>query len=105
MEIHSRDEHHSDINTILAGVLIGIVVPFIIFVGYWYLKIYPGADLFLYINTIKFSGLVSMLSICALPVPVIYWYFLVKKHYDEACKGMMAVIIMLLIFTVIFKIL
>ncbi|MBQ3658458.1 MAG: hypothetical protein II956_16700 [Bacteroidales bacterium] len=101
MEIRKR--HSTSINNFFAGVGIAIAVPLIVFIFYWYLKFYPSVGLIdLVTDNLKFSQLMQIIAVCALPDPLIF-YFLSQKRYDNACKGMLAVIIALLVITIITK--
>ena len=101
MEIRKR--HSTSINNFFAGVGIAIAVPLIVFIFYWYLKLYPTVGLIdLVTDNLKFSQLMQIIAVCALPDPLIF-YFLSQKRYDNACKGMLAVIIALLVITIITK--
>jgi hypothetical protein len=101
MEIRKR--HSTSINNFFAGLGIATAVPLIVFVFYWYLKFYPAVGLWeLATNTLKFSQFMQIIAVCALPDPLIF-YFLSQKRYDNACKGMLAVIILLLVITIVTK--
>ena len=105
MEIHKRHEKNSSINNFAAGFAIGTAVPLIIFICYWYVKFYPEVGLIdLVTKNMKFSQLMQIIAVCALPDPLIF-YFLSQKRIDNACKGMLAVIILLLVVTIITKLL
>ncbi len=101
MEIRKR--HSTSINNFFAGAGIAIAVPLVVFVFYWYLKFYPSIGIVdLVSKNLKFSQLMQIIAVCALPDPLIF-YFLSQKRFDNACKGMLAVIILLLVITIITK--
>ncbi|MBQ5404383.1 MAG: hypothetical protein IIU11_08480 [Bacteroidales bacterium] len=103
MEIHSRNQKTKGYNTILTGVAIALVVPVVIFLFYWYIKFYPTIPLTdLITQRLNFKTLMQIIAVCALPVPIIF-YFFSKHNYYQTCKGMIAVIFLLLVVTLITK--
>ena len=103
MEVHKRHERNSKINNFAAGFAIAVLVPVVIFVLYWYVKFYPVTGLVdLVTKNLKFPQVMQIVAVCALPDTIIF-YFCSQKRLDNACKGMLAVIILLLVITIITK--
>lgn len=103
MEVHSRNEQASKLNNFFVGVGIALLIPALAFILYWYVKYYPSYGLGEFMKTIGFEYSVSHFAVCALPDPLVF-YFFSKRRYDNACKGMLVVIAVLLVMTLVMKI-
>lgn len=103
MEVHGRKEKKSGLNNILAGIGIGLAVPLLVFVLYWYAKFYPQFTLGGMFTQFKAEAVMKMLSLCASPVLLVFYYFN-KKRWDEGAKGLVISVVLLLAATLIIKI-
>ena len=103
MEVHGRNEKKSKLNSILAGICVGLAVPMLVFVLYWYAKFYPQFSLGSMFTEFKAEALMKMISLCASPVLLVFYYF--NKHgLDQGSKGLIVSVVLLLVATLIVKI-
>lgn len=103
MEVHGRKENKSRLNNVLAGIGIGLAVPFVVFVLYWYAKFYPQVSLGGMFTQFKADAVMKMLSLCASPVLLVFYYF-TKRRWDDGAKGLIVSVVLLLAVTLIIKI-
>ncbi len=102
MEVHGRKEKKSKLNNVLAGIGIGITVPLIVFVLYWYARFYPNVSLGGMFTQFKADAVMKMISLCASPVLLVFYYF-TKKHWDDGAKGLIISVVLLLIVSLLIK--
>ena len=103
MEVHGRKEHNSKLNNVLAGIGIGLAVPMLVFVLYWYAKFYPQVTLGGMFTQFKAEAVMKMISLCASPVLLVFYYFN-KKQWNQGAKGLVISVVLLLAATLIVKI-
>ena len=103
MEVHGRKEHNSKLNNVLAGIGIGLAVPMLVCVLYWYAKFYPQVTLGGMFTQFKAEAVMKMISLCASPVLLVFYYFN-KKQWDQGAKGLVISVVLLLAATLIVKI-
>ncbi|MBQ4408739.1 MAG: hypothetical protein II852_17210 [Bacteroidales bacterium] len=103
MEVHGRNESNSKLNNIAAGIGVGLAVPLLVFVLYWYAKFYPQFTLGGMFTQFKAEALMKMISLCASPVLLVFYYFN-KKQWDQGSKGIIISVVLLLVATLIIKI-
>lgn len=103
MEVHGRNEKSSKLNSIVAGVGVGLAVPLLVFVLYWYAKFYPQFSLGAMFTQFKADALMKMLSLCASPVLLVFYYFN-KRGWEQGSKGLVVSVVLLLVATLIIKI-
>ena len=102
MEVHGRNEKGSILNTIPAGIGVGIAVPLIVFVLYWYVKFYPTVTLGGMFTQFNAEAVMKMLSLCASPVLLGFYYF-TRRNWDNGAKGLIVSVVLLLLVTLIVK--
>ena len=103
MEVHGRNESNSKLNNIAAGIGVGLAVPMLVFVLYWYVKFYPQFTLGGMFSQFKAEALMKMISLCASPVLLVFYYFN-KRQWDQVAKGIIISVVLLLVATLIIKI-
>ncbi|MBQ1696303.1 MAG: hypothetical protein II075_00300 [Bacteroidales bacterium] len=103
MEVHGRNEKKSKFNSIVAGIGVGLAVPLLVFVLYWYGKFYPQISLGGMFTQFKAEALMKMISLCASPVLLVFYYFN-KRGWDDGAKGLIVSVVLLLVATLIVKI-
>lgn len=102
MEIHSREEKRSSLDTVWGGMAMGLIVPFIVFIFYWYARFYPQFGLGDMFSQFDGAVLMKMLSLCASPDLLVFYYFS-RRNWNRALKGMILAILLLLLISVIIK--
>ncbi len=103
MEVHGRSEKSSKLNNILAGIGVGLAVPMLVFVLYWYARFYPQVSFGGMFTQFKADVVMKMLSLCASPVLLVFYYFN-KRGWDNGAKGLIISVVVLLVATLIIKI-
>ncbi|MBO7566641.1 MAG: hypothetical protein J6T60_06045 [Bacteroidales bacterium] len=102
MEVHGRNEKGSKFNSILAGIGVGLVVPMLVFVLYWYARFYPQITFGGMFTQFKAEAVMKMISLCASPVLLVFYYF-TKKGWDQGAKGLIISVVLLLLITLFIK--
>ncbi|MCR5455896.1 MAG: hypothetical protein K6F33_12985 [Bacteroidales bacterium] len=102
MEVHGRNEKKSKFNNIFAGIGVGLAVPMLVFVLYWYAKFYPQFSLGEMFTQFKADAIMKMLSLCASPVLLVFYYFS-KRNWNDGAKGLIVSVVLLLVATLIIK--
>lgn len=102
MEVHGRNEKGSKFNSILAGIGVGLVVPMLVFVLYWYARFYPQITFGGMFTQFKAEAVMKMISLCASPVLLVFYYF-TKKSWDQGAKGLIISVVLLLLITLFIK--
>ncbi len=102
MEVHGRNEKKSKLNNIPAGIGVGIAVPLLVSVLYWYARFYPQVSLGGMFTQFKAEAVMKMLSLCASPVLLVFYYF-TKRNWNDGAKGLIISVVLLLAATLIIK--
>ncbi|MCQ2974972.1 MAG: hypothetical protein MJ211_09185 [Bacteroidales bacterium] len=102
METRKREEKNK-YNTIPMGFFIGLLVPAITLLLFWYAKYYPTTSLSDFFTTLfKPEVIMKIVSLCALP-DLLVFYIMTKKDMMLGAKGMIGSIIFLIVITIIVK--
>ncbi len=102
MEIHKREESRSKWDTVWVGLLVALILPFIVMLLYWYALLSSKMSLGSMFTDIGAQGLMKVISICASPDLLVFWWFN-KKNWTNASKGCVLAIVVMLVFTLIVK--
>ena len=103
METHKRGQKQNNYNTMWFGFLIGIAVPAVALLLFWYAKFYPSVSLSNFF-TVQFKPdvIMKIVSLCALPDLLVFYLFNRKEWY-YASRGVIGSIILLIIITLFVK--
>lgn len=103
METHKRGQKQNNYNTVWFGLLMGIAVPAVALLLFWYAKYYPEVSLSSFF-TVQFKPdvIMKIVSLCAMPDLLVFYLFNRKEWY-MASRGVIGSIILLIVITLIIK--
>lgn len=102
METHKRENERSKWDRVWVGLLLGLGVPFVVMMLYWYAMLSKEMQLGAMFTNLGAPMFMKVLSICASPDLLVFVLFN-KKNWTEGSKGLVLAVLLLLLVTIIIK--
>lgn len=99
MEIRKRNDKY---DKFYIGIGLGILIPAICLILFWYAKFYPMSLTDFFTRQFKPEVIMKIVSLCAMPDLALF-YFFINRNKNMAARGVIGAVMLLIIATLIVK--